>query len=293
MNLSKQYKEIILGAAVALLGAIFWWFLKYVFYVGNLTTDCWVWGGILFVLWGIALCLAMLLIKDKRILYGSILLVMGIFGMFFNNEPFYYLVVLAFLFGAFVLASIKVKKEEKVQVNLDYWRIWKRGLPIFITVLCVLISSVYYFSPHPADIAKGEIKIPRKTFDTITTPLESLILARLPKETLSLDANVKEILTDVQMKELKERYNIEITETDTIRDFVYKLMIYQVNDARGPYKKFIPIGLAIALFLALKIVSLFYVAIVIMLSWLALKILIVLKFVKTEIETKEVETVKL
>jgi len=51
--------------------------------------------------------------------------------------------------------------------------------------------------------------------------------------------------------------------------------------------------LAVGLFITLKIVSILYVAIVIMLSWLAIKILMKFNFVKFEKIQKEVETVSL
>src|SRR4030043_501613 len=81
--MSTLQKQIILGFAVILLGAFFWYFLHYVFYVGNLTTGCWIAGGTLFLLWGIGLCLAMLLIDDNKVLYGSFLITLGLLGLFF------------------------------------------------------------------------------------------------------------------------------------------------------------------------------------------------------------------
>jgi len=287
------HKQIILGFSVILLGAFFWYFLHYVFYVGHLTAGCWVAGGILFLLWVIALNLAMLLIDDNKILYGSFLVALGTFIMFFNNEPFYYLAGLIVLFVVFVSAVNAIKREEEVQVKLNFWRIWQRGLPRLLTVLFILVALVYYFSPHPAQIAKRKIEIPRATFNTIIKPFESLIAERLPEGINDLDAEATQILTAKEIKELKDKYGIEIKNGDTLKDFIYQLVNYQLNSAPDPYKKFIPIGLAIALFLSLKIVSLIYVPLAILFSWLIMKILLALKFANIKTETKEVETVKL
>ena len=291
--MQKLHKEIILGFVVVLLGAFSWYFLKYVFYIGNLTLGCWALGIGIFILWGIALCLAMLLIRNKAILYGSFILTLILFGMFFNNEPFYYLVGLIILFWAFAVGSAKVRREESVQVNLNFWRIWKRGLPIFITVLILMIALVYYFSPSLDKVRKAELRIPRNSFNLAIKPFERLIKERLPEGINDLDVQAEEILTKEQIKELEDKYEIDIKEEDTVKDFLYKLANYQLNSIKGPYQKFVPIGLAIALFLGLKLISILYVAIIIMLSWLVLKILIALKFIRIEIETKEVETVKL
>ena len=289
----KLYKEIILGFAIVLLGGFCWWFLKYVFYIGGLTASCWIWGGVLFLLFGIAVCLAMLLIDNKAVLFGSMGLISALFFIFFYDEPFYYLVVLLLLFLAFISATRKINKEEEVQVNLNFWRIWKRGLPIFLTALILVISMVYYFSPEPKKFQQKEVYISRSNFNLVIKPLEGLISERLPKEIPSLDAEAIKSLSAEQIQDLKNQYSIEVKKGDTVRDVLYRLVNFQLNSATGPYKKFIPFGLAVGLFVTLKIVSILYVAMVIMLSWLVLKLLILIKFAKFEKIKKEVETVKL
>lgn len=289
----KKYKEIILGAAVVILAAVSWWFLKYVFYVGNLTTLCWTGGGIILIFWGVALCLAMLLIRDKKILYGSFFVVLVSFGAFFNNEPFYYLIALALLFWVFTIATSRIQKEEMVQMKLNFWRIWKRGLPIFITFLSVLIALAYYFSPELAKIEKKEIIVPKKTFEMVIRPLETLIIERLPEGVSSIDTEAKQILKPQEVAELKEKYDIEVKEGETIKDLIYQLMQYQINASSGPYEKFIPIGLAVGLFLALKLFGFFYIAVIIFFSWLVLRILVMFKFASIGKEMREMETVKL
>ena len=290
--MQKIHKEIILGAAVVLLGLFSWYFLRYVFYIGGLTAGCWIWGGILFILFGIALCLAMLLIKDKRILYGSLILTLIIFGMFFNNEPFYYLVALIILLLAFWGTVSRIKKEEGIQVGLDFWRIWKRGLPILITALCLLIALVYYFSPELMNNKEIKIKVSEGLFNAILKPIEGLIKEKLPQG-IDLDSEVNKMLSSDQKKDLERQFGIKIGDKDTGRGVLYKLVDFQLNNITGPYKKFIPFGLAVGLFITLKIISILYVAIVIISSWLVLKILIALKFAKLEKIQKEVETLKL
>lgn len=277
---------------MVLLTVFFWWFLKYVFYIGGLTVSCWIFGGVLFFLWGVGMCLVTLLIKNKFILFGSFGLALLLFFIFFNNKPIYYLIVLIILFGAFLIASKKIKREEEVQVNLNFWRIWKRGLPVFITALCLVIAMVYYFSPELMNKKEIKIKISEKTIDIFLKPIEGLIEEKLP-EGFDLDSDIDKILPADQKRELEKRFGIKIEKGDTGRKALYKIVDYQSNNITGPYQYLIPLGLAIGLFITLKIISILYVAIVIMLSWLVLKILMVVKFVKLEKIQKEVETVKL
>ena len=290
--MSKLQKELVLGAVVILLGVFSWYFLKYIFYIGNLTLACWILGIILFIVWGISLCLGMLLIDDKRILYGSFIIALALFYIFFNNHPIYYLIVLFLLLLAFWRASIKVRKEEKVQVSLDFWRIWKRGLPILITGLILVVSLVYYFSPNLMETKQFEFKISRGSFDLIIKPLGNLISERLP-EGMDLDANAVLFLSPQEIQDLKNKYGVIVEADDTGKDVLHKLVNYQLNNVTGPYRKFVPFGLAVGLFIVLKIVSILYVALVILFSYLILKLLILTNFINMEIEKKEVETVKL
>lgn len=290
--MTKLQKQLVLGAVVILLGVFSWWFLKYVFYVGDLSLGCWISGIILLIVWGIALCLAMLLIDDKRVLYGSFVLTLIAFCMFFNNEPFYYFIVLVLLFLSFWRACIKVRKEEHIQINLDFWKIWKRGLPLLVTGLILVVAMIYYFSPSLMEMKQIELSISQNNFKLVIKPLERLIGEKLP-EGMTLDTDVNMFLGKEELKELEKNYGIKVEKGDTGKDVLYKLVNYQLNNVTGPYRKFIPLGLAIGLFIVLKIVSIIYVALVILLSWLILKILTAVKFVRLEKETKEVETVKL
>ena len=288
----RLHKEIILGAAIILLAVFCWYFLRYVFYVGNLTLSCWIGGIILALLWNIVLCLAMLLIKNKLILLGSFAISLILFFIFFHNEFLYYFIALIILLLCFWFASNRIKKEEEVQVSLNFWRIWKRGLPIFITALCLLISVAYYFSPGTLEIKEAKIKIPRESFNSTIKPLENFIEKRFPQG-VSLDSPANKLITPEQRSDLEKQFGIKITTNDKIRDVLYKIVDYQLNTATTPYRKFIPLGLAIILFITLRIAAIIYIPFLILFSYLVLKLLIAIKFIRIEIEKKEVESVKL
>jgi len=288
----RLHKEIILGAAIILLAVFCWYFLKYAFYVGNLSLGCWIIGIILFLLWNIVLCLATLLIKNKLILFSSFVVSLILFFIFFHNEFLYCFIALIILLLCFWFASNRIKKEEEVQVSLNFWRIWKRGLPIFITALCLLISVAYYFSPGTLEIKEAKIKIPRESFNSTIKPLENFIEKRFPQG-VSLDSPANKLITPEQRSDLEKQFGIKITTNDKIRDVLYKIVDYQLNTATTPYRKFVPLGLAIILFITLRIAAIIYIPFLILFSYLVLKLLIAIKFIRIEIEKKEVESVKL
>jgi len=290
--MNKLKKELILGFTILILSVFFWWFIKSIFYINNLSLTCWIFGIILFILWGVSLCLSMLLIEDKRILYGSFFASLVSFVFFFNNEPFYYLIVLILLFFSFLIAIKKIRKQEKIQVNLSYWKIWKPGFSFLITFLIIVISLIYYFSPSLMEMEQFEFKISRNAFNTIIKPLEGLISKKLPQG-IDLDVNVSNFLEGNEIFDLKSKYGIIVDDQDTSRDVLYNLVNYQLNNVTGPYRKFIPFGLAVGLFIILKIVSILYVGLVLLFSWLILQLLLTLGFINKEFVKKEVETVKL
>jgi len=255
--MSKLQKQVILAAAVVLLGVFSWWFIKYIFYIGDLTLSCWIFGIILLILLGVALCLAMLLIENKWLLYGSFALFLISFVFFFNNEPFSYLFILVIFFLIFWFAVFRIKKEERTEANLNFWKIWKKGLPLVITGLILVVGFIYYFSPQSTELKTVEFKVPKQAIDTI-------------------------------IKEMPAGWIFNST-----IDEAFSTINKTINKTIDPYKKFIPLGLAVGLVIGLKIVSFVYIALVILFSWLILKLLTAIKFVKTEIVKKEVETITL
>ena len=290
--MQTKYKEIILAGISVVFSFLCWWMLKLIFYGNNYFISHWLLVVGIFILFGIVSCLAMLLIKNKKILFSSFVIGLLSFFIFFNDKLLYYMIVLVLLFLAFLSGSRKIKKEEKVQVDLDFYRIFKRGLPIFITALILVVSMVYYFSPELMNKKISKIIIPEKTIDLILRPLEGLIQEKLPLG-INLDSEANKILQNTQIQELQTKFGIKIGKQDTGRQVLYKIIDNQINNVTGAYQYLIPLGLAVGLFITLKIVSILYVAIVIMLSWLAIKILMKFNFVKFEKIQKEVETVSL
>ncbi len=258
--MSKSKKEIILTSFLAIFSFLCWWLLKSVFYNNDYLIGHWALVIGVFILFGIVSCLAMLLIKNKKILFGGFAIGVLLFFVFFNNEPLYYLIVLVLLFLAFMFAFQKTNKEANARIGLDYFKILKRGLPILITALILLISVVYYFSPGLISKRDARISISDEIINSVLEPLED---------------------------------KIGIGIINASKKTVYNLVDRQLNNLVEPFRYLIPLGLTIGLFVTLKIASILYMPIVIMLSWLILKILIAIKFVKFEKIQKEVETVSL
>jgi hypothetical protein len=136
-----------------------------------------------------------------------------------------------------------------------------------------------------------KIKIPNDIFNIAIKPLEGLIGERLPQG-VDLDSDINKFLPLDQIKELERQFGIDINKGDTGRDVLYKLVDYQLNHITGPYKKFIPLGLAIGLFFVLRVVAIVLIPFIVSFSYLIVKILISAGFAKivtTSVEMEDIE----
>lgn len=84
-----------------------------------------------------------------------------------------------------------------------------------------------------------------------------------------------------------------ISKEESFFDGLYKVVNQKVKEIAQPYLKYLPIIFGLIFFGTFKFISLFIVWAVYLLSWLLIKILIALKFVKLEKEQREVEVLKL
>jgi len=201
LNLNKAQKQIILAVKIILFGALSWFFLHQLFYSGVNTTLT-ILSVLALVIWGIILAISSLLIEKKVIIYLAFALSLLSFFIFFNGseevfgearEVLYYFIVLALIFLTLIWYRSRVRKEKKSKTKLYFWYIFKRGLPLTFTLICLLTSLAYYFSPSLGGVSDVEFKLPRDLFNAVMTPLGSLIKTRLPL--YDNDMSVDELLT--------------------------------------------------------------------------------------------------
>lgn len=179
--MTKIHKEIILAIFIVLFGAITWFLLhQFLYFDKGIAFLIFIVIG--FLLWGISIGLGSLLINKKIISYSAFALSLLSFLIFFSEqvEAIYYFIILILTFISLIIYQKRVKHEEKARIKLHFWRIFKKGLPLIFTLICVLISLAYYFSPALGGTSKVEFKIPKSLFDSVLKPLSGLIQTRLP-----------------------------------------------------------------------------------------------------------------
>ncbi len=254
--MTKTYKQIVLAVGLVLFGALSWFFLHQLFYSG--INIAFLVGSIVgLLLWGVAIC-AGTLFMDKRFLYLAFILSLLSFFIFFHGAEvgpgqfrvaLYYFIIMVLIFLVFLIYRKKVQYEKKMRIKMHFRRILRRGLPLMFTAVCLLIALAYYFSPSLGEFSSSTgFQIPRGIIDTILKPFEGL--------------------------------------DEDLNDVVYELINSQISDSEGPVREYLPIALAIGLFLSLRALVIILVPVIVLSSCLLVKILVSMGFVK--ITTKSI-----
>jgi hypothetical protein len=257
-----MYKNRVTQSVVAglttLISAASWLGLKNVLTGGH----NWLWPSIGFLILLTFLSLNWLLTKSKAILLVTLTLVSISFFFAFSFKMTYlavlFIALLFFLFG-----SWRAVNEKEVRIKLEVDKILRRGLPAVLTGLILITATAYYFSPLALE-NQNQIKIPRFLFDLIVQPVVETLEAQVPLSQLSAELGVGS------------------TDNQQFEEALYQLVNERFNQFSQPYQEYLPFGLAIGLFFALKAISLPFKWLVILLSWLIFKLLVSLGAIKIQ-----------
>ncbi len=198
----------------------------------------WIWPSVGFLILLIFLCLSLLLLRSKLILLITlaIILISFLFSFGFKLE---YLTVLFLALFFFIFGSFSIINEKEVRIKFKIFRILKCGLPHILTGFAIIIAAAYYFSPLAVQ-SENKIEIPRSLFNVAVRPV---------METLELPNN------------------------EEFSDILYITINQEINRRTEVYKEYFPIGFTVGIFFAVKIISIPFVWLVILISWMIFKFL--------------------
>lgn len=243
MDKNRISQSIIVGLA-AVMATAGWTGLKNLLFDGG----GWIFPSVSFLILLIFLSLNCLLTRSKINLLITLAFVLVSFLFTFGINSGY----LAILFIAlllFVFGFAQAVNEKKNRIKIQISKILRKGLPPVLTGLALIIAAVYYFSPLAVQ-KQSEIKVPRPLFDVMSQPL--------------IDMTQGASLGD-----------------DTeISNMVYEALNQGISRYTRAYGQYIPLGMAIGVFFAIKAVSILFMWIVILLSGLIFKFLVSLGAIK-------------
>ena len=200
-NLTKVQKQYFLATKIVVFGLLSWFFLHQFFY-SSAAGLFFILSVLTLILFGTSIALGSLLITKKPILYSAFSLALLSFFVFFRGdeiahtevrEAVYYLAVLIFVFISLLIYKMRLSYDLRTRNKFNFWRTLRRGLPLVFTLICLLISLAYYFSPSLGNLSESDYQIPRGVFDTAVKPLMGLVKTSLPL--YSPDMSVDELLT--------------------------------------------------------------------------------------------------
>ena len=263
MNKNNRFTQSVIIGSATLMAAVSWAGLESILFDnGN-----WIWPSIGFLILLIFLSLNWLLAKSKAILLTTFvfILVSFFFAFSFRLE---YLPVLCVAFLFFILGSYRAVNEKEIRIKIQFGKIIRRGLPSILTGLSLIIATAYYFSPLALH-GQNQIQIPRPLFNIIVQPIMTTIEKQVPLSQISEQLGIP----------LEE--NIEIS-SEQLQGHLYQSINQEINKYSQPYKQYFPFGLAIGFFLVLKTISVFFMWLIVLLSWLIFKILVSLGAIKIQ-----------
>ena len=242
-------QSIIIGV-ITLIAAISWSQLKDALY----TQGGWIGPSIGFFILLILLGLSWLLAKSKAL--AAITFVFVLISFFFVFEFHWeYLPVVAAALSLLTLSCIFALNEKESRLKIDVIRILKRGLPIVLTALSLIIASAYYFSPLSL---RGEerIEIPRPAFEIVAAP--------------ALKIAQNQFLNQFSGQEIQ----VGAIETEVIKEQIYQALNDGINSQNDNLKELLPIGLSVGVFFALKAIGVLFIWLAVLLTLLIFKVLL-------------------
>jgi len=240
MKNNRITQSIIIGLTT-LLAAFSWLGLKNVL-SGN---NNWIWPSVGFLILLIFLCLSLLLIKSKSILLITLITVLISFLFSFGFKLEYSAtLLLAFLF--FVFGSFRIINEKEVRIKFKVIRILKHGLPHILTGLAIIIATAYYFSPLAIQ-GQNKIEIPRQLFDITIQPIVNTFF--------------------------EKEMSIPESSNKEFSDMLYITVNQEINKRSEAYKDYLSMGFALGIFFAIKVISIIFMWLVLIITWIIFKFL--------------------
>jgi len=242
MKNNRITQSIVVGAT-SLLATFSWTGLKNI-----LSGDTnWIWPSVGLLILLIFLCLSSLLLKSKLIslITLAIILISFLFSFGFKLE---YLTALFLAFLFFIFGSFRIINEKEIRIKFKIIRILKYGLPHILTGIAIIIAVAYYFSPLAIQ-SENKIEIPRQSFNYIIQPVVN---------------------------------SLELSNSEEFTDMLYVTINYEINKRSEAYKEYLSIGFAIGIFFAIKVISIPFMWLVILISWIVFKLLISLNAIKIQ-----------
>lgn len=219
--------------------------------------------------------------------------------------------ILAFLFLVYAAGSMRHQIHNRIKIS--FYPLISYGTPAAVTALAVLF--VYMGYSYPFRIT-GSFTIPERVMSPLVPFAESFIRSQAPgyEKGMTVDAflsasagelleqkygagalankQVQAALADAvekQRSELAKQLRVPLKGDERVEDILASLTNTYLNSYLVSYREFVPLVVAVSVFLAVKSVGFFVGRIAVLVAWLASHALIALNVIEKKKESVERE----
>ncbi len=265
---SISLKHFVFSFFILLVVVLFFWRLSLFFiypnllYLGQL--------GILYLIFLTFVSLFFFLMDNRYFVYPTLILSTFVFFVFFSFKGIYFLTCFLVLL-LFVIGYEYSRREREQRIKLSLGKSCFKGLSFVILAISLLLAVIYYFNPL-LTIDQQILEVPPQIFKPLVNLTNKILLDSLPAG-----------LNQTGLINL-ENQEIEVGLAQSVNQGLKEFI--------GPYTKEISIGIAIALFLALRFVGMILRIISIIMGRIIFYILFIFHLVKVDIKMKPSEVIK-
>lgn len=261
--------------------------------------------------------LSMLFIRDPRIAYTTAIIAAGApYSLLSANS----VVLGTFLLSIFlILFSVRrIRNEYELSVGFSVSKIVKEGLPLYFTVVSLVISVFYlhtvgqrnaidaliprpaldytfrWLTKNPAIFESFGVPVinPDMTIDGVLRDFIGQELAGQGERNKIPELELSRLIGE-QRNVLAKQYGISLKGSEKVGDVLYQAAQEYTARLAGPYQKYLPFAAAAAFFFAFKTLTLPLYYVTLFLTYILIKLLLYGNILKRESEKIEVERIKL
>lgn len=232
-------------------------------------------------------------------------------GFLFINEKGWIAAILSFLFFFYAVGSMRYQIHNRIKVG--FYPLISYGTPAAVTALAVLF--VYMGYSYPFRIT-GSFTVPDRVVSPLVPFAESFIRSQAPgyEKGMTVDAFLSASATDLleqkygttalankqvqaaladavdkQRSELSQQLKVPLQGDEHVEDILTLLMDRYLNSYLVSYREFVPLVVAVSVFLAVKSVGFFVGKIAVLFAWLSAHALMALGVIEKKKEGIERE----
>jgi hypothetical protein len=302
---TRQVKQFVLALISIGVLSLDWWLISEALY-GNHSASFWAWPVAVAAIW---ISVASMLALTKPA--GWVVWVVNVLGLaafvaLMPKEPLVLIggvlfVVLSWFFYR------RVQDEETNQLNFSFRRVFANSQNIITYALLILVGFLLYsnvdqdFNRDKEAFYNRIAEVTVRGLPFLTQDANRFDLGQSVREFFASEAERQypvfnqvnpqnqEYYIDLIQQQFSEQYGVNVNQNQSLRFALTEVVSQRLQDALGPYDRFLPLFFTVAIIVLLRSVAFVFNWATLFVSWLVYRLLLSAKFFRLSKETVEVE----